>query len=146
MACTILQKQIEHINGQRENITIPSVAIKRIREQAQTGNLSRCPINLDLHMYNIVEGRARELTVSTSPSSINSSGDNNVEMTTSSAESDINETSRGASSTTSNTVRNHTNNTSNIDPSCELCLTNEWYLALLPCAHVRTDVLREHSL
>jgi hypothetical protein len=37
LACIILQKQIEHIDGKKENIIIPSVAIRKIREREQAG-------------------------------------------------------------------------------------------------------------
>ncbi len=37
VACTILQKQIEYIDGKKENIIIPSVAMNKIREKEQTG-------------------------------------------------------------------------------------------------------------
>jgi hypothetical protein len=33
IACTILQKQIEHIDGKKENIVIPSFRMKHFREQ-----------------------------------------------------------------------------------------------------------------
>ncbi len=33
IACLILQKQIEHIDGKKENIVIPSIKMKQIREQ-----------------------------------------------------------------------------------------------------------------
>jgi len=32
MACLILQKQIEHIDGKKENIVIPSIKMKKIRD------------------------------------------------------------------------------------------------------------------
>ncbi|CAF1063665.1 unnamed protein product [Adineta steineri] len=35
IACLILQKQIEHINGKKENIVVPSIKMKQIREQIQ---------------------------------------------------------------------------------------------------------------
>ncbi len=35
MACLILQKQIEHIDGKKENIVIPSIKMKKIREDAE---------------------------------------------------------------------------------------------------------------
>ncbi|CAF1041332.1 unnamed protein product [Rotaria sordida] len=41
VACLILQKQIEHTDGKKENITIPSVAMKKIRERVQTENVAR---------------------------------------------------------------------------------------------------------
>jgi len=37
MACTILQKQIKYIDGKKENIIIPSVAINKIRERELAG-------------------------------------------------------------------------------------------------------------
>ena len=37
IACTILQKQIDHINGRKENIIIPSVQMKKILERNQPG-------------------------------------------------------------------------------------------------------------
>jgi len=35
IACLILQKQIEHIGGKKENIVIPRIKMKQIREQAE---------------------------------------------------------------------------------------------------------------
>jgi hypothetical protein len=35
MACLILQKQIDHIDGKKENIVIPSIKMKKIREDAE---------------------------------------------------------------------------------------------------------------
>lgn len=37
MACTVLKKQIECIDGKKENITVPSVAMKKYREKEQSG-------------------------------------------------------------------------------------------------------------
>jgi hypothetical protein len=38
MACTILQKQIECIDGRKDRITVPSIAMKKIREKEEAGN------------------------------------------------------------------------------------------------------------
>jgi hypothetical protein len=38
ITCIILQKQIEHVDGKKENITVPSVAMARIRERGLSGN------------------------------------------------------------------------------------------------------------
>jgi hypothetical protein len=35
MACLILQKQIECIDGKKENIIIPSIKMKKIRDDAE---------------------------------------------------------------------------------------------------------------
>ena len=37
IACLILQKQIEHINGNKDNIVIPSKKMQLIREREQAG-------------------------------------------------------------------------------------------------------------
>lgn len=37
VACTVLKKQIECIDGKKENITVPSVAMKKYREREQSG-------------------------------------------------------------------------------------------------------------
>lgn len=37
IACVILQKQIDHINGNKDNITIPSIKMKLIREGGEIG-------------------------------------------------------------------------------------------------------------
>lgn len=36
IACTILQKQIDHIGGKKENITVPNVAMAELYETEQT--------------------------------------------------------------------------------------------------------------
>jgi hypothetical protein len=37
MACKILQKQIEHIDGKKENIIVPSIAMAQIRDRERAG-------------------------------------------------------------------------------------------------------------
>jgi len=37
VACMVLQKQIERIDGKKENIIVPSVAMNKIREREQSG-------------------------------------------------------------------------------------------------------------
>lgn len=44
MACMILQKQIEHIDGKKENITIPSIKMKKIRDDAEREQAGMCNI------------------------------------------------------------------------------------------------------
>ena len=39
IACTVLQKQIDHINGNKQNIVVPSVRMRKIREEKQAGML-----------------------------------------------------------------------------------------------------------
>jgi len=150
MACTILQKQIEHINGKKENIIVPSVAMKNSRKKMQAGNLSRSKINVDDCLNDIVEAHAHELATSASLLT-NSANSNDVEVTA----SHTMETSTQTSVTTTETiidliptsieafVQNHTDNAPNLD-LCRLCLTEEWYPALVPCGHVPCNILHEH--
>ena len=37
MACLILQKQIDCIGGKKENIIVPNIAIKKLRERELAG-------------------------------------------------------------------------------------------------------------
>jgi len=156
MACTILQKQIERIDGKKENITVPSVAMKRVREKEQAGNSSRSKKNADIHVNDILEAQARE-QVDSGSSSINSSDSNDVEMTASSTGSDATETDTRASaatteeikgaesSATKNAVRSQVASSSPTNP-CVLCLEEEKRLACMPCGHLATCVPCGHSL
>jgi len=155
MACTILQKQIEHIDGKKENITVPSVAMKSIREKEQAGNSSRSRINVDIYINDILESQAHEQRCSGS-SSTNSSDGNDVEMTASS-ESSTNEMNamesvsmgdemkNSKSSSTKNAVRSQGDSSSPTNP-CVLCLEEEKRLACMPCGHLATCVPCGHSL
>ncbi len=155
MACTILQKQIEHIDGKKENITVPSVAMKRVREKEQAGNSSRSRINMDIYINDILESRVHEQPGSGS-SSTNSLDGNDVEMTASS-ESSTNEMNamesvsmgdemkNSKSSSTKNGVRSQGDSSSPTNP-CVLCLEEEKRLACMPCGHLATCVPCGHSL
>ena len=58
MACLILQKQIEHINGKKENIVIPSIRMKQIREQQrQIGKYYLHYRRFVSHIYPIGQGK-----------------------------------------------------------------------------------------
>ncbi len=156
MACTILQKQIECIDGKKENIIVPSVTMKKIRQRQQTGKLPRSCIYGSVCMNDIVEGRTRE-QVDTPSSSTHSSDGSEVTMTTSSSES----TSDSATSTSSGMMRedqqekksakraisgqSEGNNSSPVNP-CVLCLEEEKRLACIPCGHLATCVPCGHSL
>lgn len=141
VACSILQKQIEHIDGKKENIVIPSIKMKQIRErnEAQSGEPTGSAVN--------------RLTASTT----------DTEMTTSS-QSSTNESTSSQSQTESIakptiSVQNDSKPTktpptnSDQDPStetpsnpCVLCLTEEKRLACIPCGHLATCVPCGHSL
>ena len=44
--CTILQKQIEYINGRKENIIVPSIGPRQLPERNQPYNLSSNNISI----------------------------------------------------------------------------------------------------
>ncbi|CAF1507974.1 unnamed protein product, partial [Rotaria sordida] len=137
VACLILQKQIEHIDGKKENIIIPSVAMNKIRERVQT------------------EIIAREQAACTSAST-NSSSNTDVEMSTSSESSVDEENSKKSTVKTDQKQDIKTakitlpekgpgTNPSSSNP-CVLCLEEEKRLACIPCGHLATCVPCGHSL
>jgi hypothetical protein len=133
MACTILQKQIEHIDGKKENITIPSVAMKRIREEAH----AREQAASRSLATNLSEGNDVEMTTS-SESSTN-------EMSTTESVSPGEETKNSKPSSTKNAPRSSQDSSSRANP-CVLCLEEEKRLACIPCGHLATCVPCGHSL
>jgi hypothetical protein len=125
MACIILQKQIEHIDGKKENITIPSVAMKRSQESQQECNLSA-----------------------------NSSNKNDIEMRTTSSESikdaatsksfEVMKEKQGVRRRNdSGQIKENSSSAAN---PCVLCLEEEKRLACMPCGHLATCVPCGHSL
>ncbi len=155
MACTILRKQIEHIDGKKENIIVPSVAMKRIREREQASSLSRNGTNMDDSLNDTAQARAHEQVISES-SSTSSSDSNDVDVTGLS-ESGTNEMSGTASASAGkemknsnpsllkNAARSHEDTSSPANP-CVLCLEEEKRLACMPCGHLATCVPCGHSL
>ncbi|CAF3720685.1 unnamed protein product [Rotaria sp. Silwood1] len=145
VACLILRKQIEHIDGKKENIVIPSIKMKQIREQNETGMCEQTS------------------TVSNAAQSVhNRTG---VEMTTSlqpltnqstTSQSSIHSTSKSTSSGIERetqihkqiTTINDRSQSTNSEPSnlCVLCLTEGKQLACIPCGHMATCVACGHSL
>jgi hypothetical protein len=128
MACTVLQKQIQHIDGKKENIIVPSVAMKQIREREQAASLST-----------------------------NSSNSNDVEMSTSLSESNSDSASSASTEQMQDKRRDNklekgnvsgqkeAKNSSPTNP-CVLCLEEEKQLACIPCGHLATCVPCGHSL
>lgn len=60
LACEILQKQIDHINGNKENIIIPKKKLEEIRNRAhnadeQMGRNEADGMNVDLHCFLSIE-------------------------------------------------------------------------------------------
>ncbi|CAF1233312.1 unnamed protein product [Rotaria sordida] len=119
IACIILQKQIDHINGRQENIIVPSIKMKMIREIEQFSSSSFT-------------------STSNEPFLSNSSNTNNtIESKSTIAMIDNHtKTETKASSTTDLASSN----------LCIFCLTEDKRLACLPCGHLATCVPCDHSL
>ncbi|CAF3749475.1 unnamed protein product [Rotaria sp. Silwood1] len=128
VACLILRKQIEYIGDKKENIIIPSIKMKQIREQNEI-QMNKSMPTVSHAVLSIVEnGTDIEMTIS-SQSSIKSISNNDeckTEKTT------IANRSQSTNSTSSN--------------PCALCLTEEKQLACIPCGHMVTCVACGHSL
>ncbi|CAF0969947.1 unnamed protein product [Adineta steineri] len=149
MACKILQKQIEHIDGKKENIVIPSVQMKKIQEDAEKQR-AEALAREQITMIPTVP-LTTPLTSNNSPQTVD------VEMTTSSQsatndlitqeitirdqkEADI------IKPTISDTNQQNQTKESPIANPCVLCLSEEKRLACIPCGHLATCVPCGHSL
>ncbi|CAF1008044.1 unnamed protein product [Rotaria sordida] len=119
IACIILQKQIDHINGRKENIIVPSIKMKMIRKKEQSGS--------SLSMLSLNESF-----------SSNSSNINNI----------IESKSTIATTDNQSKTETKTSSTTGIASSnlCILCLTEDKRLACMPCGHLATCVPCGHSL
>ncbi|CAF4254303.1 unnamed protein product, partial [Adineta steineri] len=149
MACKILQKQIEHIDGKKENIVIPSVQMKKIQEDAEKQR---------------AEALAREqismiptVPLTTPMTSNNSPQTVDVEMTTSSQSATNDSITQEITirdqkeadiikPTISDTNQQNQTKESPIANPCVLCLSEEKRLACIPCGHLATCVPCGHSL
>ncbi|CAF2499447.1 unnamed protein product [Rotaria sp. Silwood2] len=155
MACTILQKQIERIDGKKENIIIPSIKMKKIREDAERERAEALARQQAPPMQTV---SALSQLMPTTSSNIP-----DVEMITSSQSPTTESTSSIPSSSQEPTTVNQeetkitkpitsiTNEKHQISDSspvnpCVLCLTEEKRLACIPCGHLATCVPCGHSL
>ncbi|UJR15748.1 hypothetical protein I4U23_002683 [Adineta vaga] len=110
VACTILQKQIEHIDGKKENIVIPSIKMKQIREQneARVRDQSSNPTQI------ISNSTDAEMT--TLPQSLTNESQSSAESPSKSVKS-------GSRAFTSSS--NEQDQSPNVTPSNPLCLPEE---------------------
>ncbi|CAF0905325.1 unnamed protein product [Adineta ricciae] len=127
IACTILQKQIQYIDGQKDKILVPSVALRKVDERGQTENLQTKQTTAELAVEKASNSISAEMTASFDKKS--EFADRNS--------SKLDEIK--SDSTTKNVVPKKS------DP-CVLCLTEEKCLAFMPCGHVATCVPCGHSL
>lgn len=126
VACTILKKQIECIDGKKENIIVPSVAMNKMREKEQAASR---PVLVDLPNNTGVEVSSSS-TGGTSSSSASSSLGEKLDVKSDSA---------------TNVARKSEDLSSPLNP-CALCLSEEKCLAFVPCGHVAACVSCGHSV
>ncbi|CAF0928914.1 unnamed protein product [Didymodactylos carnosus] len=135
LACTILQKQIEHIDGKKENIIIPSVHMKKLREQAEKERMEKEKAEETIPLPNSSQ-IIPPVTLSATSSSL-MTGD--AEMTSLTNESCTSISS--TSSTESNVVKTNDEKPQlkqqqSVSNACVLCLVEEKHLACIPCGHL----------
>ncbi|CAF3389411.1 unnamed protein product [Rotaria sp. Silwood1] len=128
VACLILRKQIDYIGGKKENIIIPSIKMKQIREQSEVKANKSIP-NVTHTVQSIADNDTDvEMTTSSQSSNKPKSNDDEWKM----EKITIDDRSQSTNSTLSN--------------PCALCLTEEKQLACIPCGHMVTCVACGHSL
>ncbi|CAF1597300.1 unnamed protein product [Didymodactylos carnosus] len=142
LAYTILQKQIEHIDGKKENIIIPSVYMKKVQEQAKK---ERTEQNTGPVSSNALS----------SPSTTLSSSTGDADMTSLTNESCTPDASTSSVESNADSVKTidkkrkgkeNAKASSPVGNSCVLCLESEKGLACIPCGHLSTCVPCGHSL
>jgi baculoviral IAP repeat-containing protein 2/3 len=142
VACLILQKQIEHIDGKKENIVIPSIRMEQIRERneglirEQTTNLPRSTVNTN----------DVEMTTSQSLTNESTSSQSSVESTSKLATTGTQGETKATKQTPPATHDQEQSNNATPSNPCVLCLTEEKRLACIPCGHLATCVPCGHSL
>ncbi|CAF0849103.1 unnamed protein product [Rotaria sp. Silwood1] len=145
IACLILQKQIQHLDGKKENIVIPSIKMKQIREQNET-----CMHDQTSTIYNTVQSVPNpanvEMTASSSPlrNEVTSSESSIFSLSKPTNTNNEGETQASKQTTTVNDL-NPSINTAPSNP-CVVCQIEEKRLVCIPCGHLATCVACGHSL
>ncbi|CAF1011820.1 unnamed protein product [Didymodactylos carnosus] len=148
LACIILQKQIEYIDGKKENIVIPSVFMKKLAEQAEKERADKEKLERNTCHSNQAQTTSLRTTLSSSSSSTGEDADmaslTNESVTSNSSscsiESNINVKSIDEKPKPKLDLKVEVSN------PCVLCLTDERRLACIPCGHLATCVPCGHSL
>lgn len=155
IACTILQKQIEHIDGKKENITIPSVRMKQIRErnEASRQNPSSDSCSITNTQTTDVDMTTSQSSTTESSSSIESNSKTSLprppsSLKTTPATQIINSSTSNRNGKTIDTKSNSSANSTDDSSTnmCVLCWSEEKRLACIPCGHLATCVPCGHSL
>ncbi|CAF1498127.1 unnamed protein product, partial [Rotaria sordida] len=144
-ACLILQKQIEHIDGKKDNIVIPSIKMKQVREQNEKHMRQQTSIilNADQSVRN-----PADVEMTRSSQSLRNESASSKLFIDSTSKSTTNGNERETITTKQISTINDRNQSINVTPSnpCVLCLTEEKQLVCIPCGHMATCVACSHSL
>ncbi|CAF1182772.1 unnamed protein product, partial [Didymodactylos carnosus] len=144
MACTILQKQIDHIDGKKENIIIPSVYMKKLHEQAEKERIERAKTEKIGHLSGSsqVISPAVALPAASSGSEMASSTNESGSLRSSTLPMETN-----SGNTNADKEKEKSQHLASAGSNlCVLCLTDEKRLACIPCGHLATCVPCGHSL
>jgi activator of HSP90 ATPase len=150
MACMILQRQIERIDGKRENIVIPGIRMKQIREMN-----SKKEVTLPCHFHDGIVVLDQQANGTATNSSVNVSSNANsapAESTAAETKTDTSKAKHDAThsnetkSTAGSQLAAKENTEISSDRLCVLCLSEERRLACLPCSHLAICVPCGHSL
>lgn len=135
IACLILKKQIEHIDGKKENIVIPSIKMKQLREQLINNTH---PQASNICLQSNTENKTR---VDSLPSQTATNKEPSAIM-------ELAEKSEGKDPKTlqNSNVPKKEPSESNSANQCVLCWNEEKRLACIPCGHLATCVPCGHSL
>ncbi|CAF3665067.1 unnamed protein product [Rotaria socialis] len=154
-ACMILQKQIAHIDGKKENIVVPSIRMKTIREDAERAIAAATSGQQAIMVSNASVPTQSSSTISPSVPDVEMTTEleppENVLTTPNEYSSPATVTSsqdktRVTKSTTLNDTEKHqTREAVPVNP-CVLCSKEEKRLACIPCGHLAACVSCSQSL
>lgn len=160
ISCTILQKQIEHIDGKKENIAIPSVRMKQIREKNEasrqnppsdsypTSNTHSSDVDMTTSQSSTTESSSSiESNSKTSLPRPPASSKTTIKTipTTQTINSNATNPNGNTNDTKSSPLTNNTDDSLSTN-MCVLCWSEEKRLACIPCGHLATCVPCGHSL
>ncbi|CAF1565752.1 unnamed protein product [Rotaria magnacalcarata] len=137
IACTILQKQIKYIDGRKENIIIPNLAMNKIHERQQTENFFYEQDNSEKVLIKSLNNADVEMST-LSKSAVCDTAEKKPLI-------NINKKVHGTLNGADGCTQQMEKDSAPVYP-CNLCLTEEKCLSCIPCGHVATCVPCGHSL
>ncbi|CAF0852597.1 unnamed protein product [Adineta ricciae] len=145
MACTILQRQITVIDGKKENIIVPHVRMRKIREDAERAR-TEASLRERANAEQKTPSAENSAETMTTPSS-----DNNVEMTTpelptSASKANSEKEQKAPKPAASNAGQRKEKDDTPLANVCVVCMEEEKRLACIPCGHFVACVPCGHSL